>query len=164
MDADTTVMLEGIALLVFAAFIITVLAIVAWQSWRKDRARRVNRPVRAEVVESTRRREENIFRLPEDWNYAIVVTTRLETGGRAFTITRQYRSEEEAAEFAAEYAVGTEHEVIPSLDRGEAFLPADFEPQRGIDLKDAPAWVIAIPVGFLLFVLAGVVKVVRDAP
>ena len=156
MDTDTVLMLEGIGLLALFAFIVVVLAIIAWQSLRKDRARRVNRPVRAEVVESVCTR-------PQHLDDPFSVRTKFEAGGRFLTHEWVFSREADAQAFAAKYATGTTHEVIPSLDRGIAFLPADFEPQRGVGLRDAPAWLIAVPIGFLLFVLAGVIKVVKDA-
>jgi hypothetical protein len=145
MDAQTMLMLEGLGLVVVVAFILAVFAVLAWQSWRKDRAQRVNRPVQAKVVKTASRREENPFNLPDDWPHAIVVTTCFETAGRSFTIERQYRTEEQAAAFASLHAVGTSHEVIPSLDRGKAFLPEDFE-RPGTPFKDSTIgeWLITV--------------------
>lgn len=163
MDTDTIRILEGAGLVAFCVIVLAILVNGWWQARRTERMKRGSRPVRAKVVESECRRQEGVANLQDNWEYSVLVTTRFESAGDAFTHERTFSGKQEALDFAAKYAVGTLHDVFRGPERGAVFLPDAFEKPRRVPLTENPAWAIAIPIGFLVFVIAALVKVARDA-
>jgi hypothetical protein len=143
-------------LLAVFGFIVATFARIGWRDWRKARARRLNRPVRVVVVESVSTRL-------DDWDYPVRVTTKFEAAGRFLTDHRLCSSEESGQEFAAKYAVGSSHEVIPSLEPGDALLPEDFR-AYGTDARNASFgdWVVSI--ALILATIGVFAVVIHEAP
>jgi hypothetical protein len=153
MSLDTVLMLEWSGLVLGVLAIVAVWAVLFWRSWRTYRARRDHRPVRVTVLETRC--------IPrEDYDFPFRVEIRFESGAGELDYAVSCGSEESARRFAARYAVGTTHEVIPGHDRGDVYLPEDYEPfHRGTPIAQTPMWGWAfavIVVAFFAWYLAHV--------